>query len=99
MTNATREKPVTAAMMIAALQKLSPETRIFVQAYESGLQDADAGCKIINVKLNVSDHKYSGPHEPFPHAYVGTVRGVVLLLLLGSALGAAFAYLFTNLTI
>jgi hypothetical protein len=59
-----RERPVTVAQMIEALQKLPPDARLFVDGYEGGFCDPSIPeGDPVDMVLNVHGGFVYGPHE------------------------------------
>lgn len=75
---------MTAGELIERLKELDPETRIFTQGYEGGLEEVSNVGKISDILLNVNQEWYYGPHEltkSIPEdvrSKYETVKGVIL---------------------
>lgn len=73
---------MTAKELIEHLSTLDPETRIFVQGYEGGYEDAQFSGMVADMNLNVNSDWYYGPHEIANENLRGsnyeTVKGVIL---------------------
>lgn len=53
---------MTVAELIAELQRLPQDAMVVVDGYEGGLRDVK-DASVVNIKLNVNDEWYYGPHE------------------------------------
>ena len=53
---------MTVAELIEQLLKLKPDARVIVNGYEAGYEDVK-GVEYRDIRLNVNDNWYEGPHE------------------------------------
>lgn len=66
---------MTVKELIEELQKLDPETKVFVQGYEDGYSFPEIHPLIKRFSLDVHQEWYYGPHELDEN---GEIQGVIL---------------------